>query len=212
LYFVLTFAVALPGDAMLISTSVFATDKAVRGERVRLGDIFQAARTRMFAVTRLTLVFYGISFAPTIVMMFALFALGLGPGFMALWVACCIGSFVMGILLSLAPIVLVVEKRGVADSLKRAVQLAKPAWARILGIHVLWVAAVVALLMCSWIPVLVLEDLALLVALPYLVALPFMISYARTVQMLIYTDLRIRQESYERELLADWSKNTQSSR
>jgi hypothetical protein len=207
-YFLFTAALALPADALLISTSVIATDMAVRGGRVRLGEVFRASRMRMFAVCRLTLVFYGISFVPDLVFMFALFTLGISA-LLPVVVICSIGMFIVGILFSLSPIVLVVENRGAADSLRRSMQLAKPAFGRLIAIHALWAVGAMALLMMSWVPVFILGDLAVLLAVPYLIGLPFMISYFRTVQMLIYTDLRIRQESYERELLADWTRNTQ---
>jgi hypothetical protein len=207
-YFLFTAALALPADALLISTSVIATDMAVRGGRVRLAEVFRASRMRMFAVCRLTLVFYGISFMPDIVLTFALFTLGISA-LLPVMVICFIGMFIVGILFSLSPIVLVVENRGVADSLRRSMQLAKPAFGRLLAIHALWAVGATALLMMSWVPVFIFGDLAVLLAVPYLIGLPVMVSYFRTVQMLIYTDLRIRQESYERELLADWTRNTQ---
>lgn len=206
-YIAFVTALALPTDALLIATSVIATDKAVRGEPVRVGDVFGAARSRMFPACRLTLVFYGICFAPDIIIAMALFTVGIS-GMLLVGLACIVGTFIIGILLSLSPIVLIVEKCGVSASLKRSMQLAKPAWGRLLAIHLVWAVSATVLMTVSWLPILVLGPLAFLVPVLYIVALPFMISYFRTVQMLIYTDLRIRQEAYDRELLADWTRNT----
>ncbi|WP_102144556.1 hypothetical protein [Mycobacterium hubeiense] len=206
-YMAVVTALALPADALLIATSVIATDKAVRGEPVRVGEVFGAARAHMFPACRLTLVFYGICFAPDIIIGMALFTVGI-TGMLLVGLACVVGTFIIGILLSLSPIVLIVEKRGVSASLKRSMQLAKPAWGRLLGIHLLWAVSATVLMTMSWLPILVFGPLAFFVPVLYVVALPFMISYFRSLQMLIYTDLRIRQEAYDRELLADWTRNT----
>jgi hypothetical protein len=199
LYLIVTCAVALPADALLIALSVIATDKAVRGEPVRLGEVFRLARTRMWATCRLTLTFYLIFTIPEfLITMFASLFAGVG-GFVLASLGCFAYAFTVGIMLSLSPIVLVVERRGVVDSLKRSMALAKPALGRLLGVHALWVVCVTPLMIVSF----------LLFANPviFVLLLAGLIACFRTLQMLIYTDLRIRQENYDRELLVDWERN-----
>jgi hypothetical protein len=199
-------AIALPADALLLASTVIATDKAVRGEAVRLTDIFAAAKGRMFAVLRMTLAFYGIFVLPEF-LIFLLVGATIGffiPGLAVVWLLIFSASFVLGILLSLSPVVLIVEKRGVADSLKRSMQLTKPAAGRLIGIHLLWAVCItllfIALSLSMFAGVLGLALIA--------VAFPSLIAYFRALQMLIYTDLRIRREGYDRELIADWTRNT----
>jgi hypothetical protein len=201
-FFAITLALALPADALLIALTVTATDKAVRGVPVRFGEVFRLAHKRILAVCRLTLTFYAMFVVPEFLIT-ALASLVLGPASPAYLVVILLSFlvfFALGILLSLSPIVLVVEGRGVIESLKRSIQLAKPAWGRLLAIHLLWSACVVPLLVVSFVimfnPVL------------YAVAIAGLIAYVRTLQMLIYVDLRMRQEDFDRELLADWTRNT----
>lgn len=204
------YALALPADALLIALSVIATDKAVRGERVRLAEVFRLARGRMFAVCRLTLTYYLLFLIiPDVLFVVVFFvAIGVSPfAAMPLMVAITVGCFLMGIVFSLAPIVLVVEKRGVADSMKRSAQLAKPAWGRLLAIHLLWAVCVTPLLL---VPSVMVSFILGFVgfAVFWILAFGALIAYFRTLQMLIYTDLRMRQEGYDRELVAAWSRNT----
>lgn len=201
-FFAITLALALPADALLIALTVTATDKALRGVPVRFGEVFRLAHKRILAVCRLTLTFYAMFVVPEFLIT-ALASLVLGPASPAYLVVILLSFlvfFALGILLSLSPIVLVVEDRGVIESLKRSIQLAKPAWGRLLAIHLLWSACVVPLLVVSFVimfnPVL------------YAVAIAGLIAYVRTLQMLIYVDLRMRQEDFDRELLADWTRNT----
>jgi hypothetical protein len=205
--YVIVWAVALPADALLIGSSVIATDKAVRGEPVRLSDVFRLAWGRMYALCRLTLTFYAIFIIPEylLFLVVGLTAGFLGGGFVLLWLVLFAATFVMGILFSLAPIVLVVEKRGVVDSLKRSMQLAKPAAGRLIGIHLLWVVGVIPLMFLTFFISLFAGVLGIVLL---FVGFPVLIAYFRTLQMLIYTDLRIRQENYDRELIADWTRNT----
>jgi hypothetical protein len=52
--------------------------------------------------------------------------------------------FAASIVLSPSPIVLTVEGRGVADSLRRSVSLSKPSWGRIVVvIHLLWTVCII---------------------------------------------------------------------
>lgn len=207
---ILVYVVAFPADALLIALSVIATDKAVRGERVRLGEVFQLARRRMFAVCRLTLTFYTMFIVSDILIYaFVLMALFAAPALATvLMFALGAANFVIGILFSLAPIVVVVEGRGVFDSLKRSMQLTKSAWGRLLGVHLLWAVCVTPLLIVPWFAYFALGIVGFAVFTA--VAFAALIAYVRTLQVLIYTDLRMRQESYEAELLADWTRNTAS--
>lgn len=207
---ILVYVVAFPADALLIALSVIATDKAVRGERVRLGEVFQLARRRMFAVCRLTLTFYTMFIVSDILIYALVFmALFAAPALaMVLMFALGAANFVIGILFSLSPIVVVVEGRGVFDSLKRSMQLTKSAWGRLLGVHLLWAVCVTPLLIVPWFSYLALGIVGFIVFTA--VAFAALIAYVRTLQVLIYTDLRMRQESYETELLADWTRNTAS--
>jgi hypothetical protein len=102
-YVVVVFAVALPTDALLIALSVIATDKAVRGEPVRLTEVLRMARQRMFGVCRMTLVFYSLFVVPELLLTgIVSFSPGIGsPAFM---------------------VVLLVEGRGVLDSMKRSIR------------------------------------------------------------------------------------------
>lgn len=205
---ILVYVLAFPLDALLIALSVIATNKAVRGEVIRAGEVFQIARRRMLAVCRLTLFYYTIFIVSDVVVyglvLVALFASpSAGMGVMLLLFA---ANFVVGILFSLAPVVLVIEGRGVMDSLKRSLQLTKSAWGRLLAIHLLWMVGVGAVLMLpgfAWFALGPVGFIAVMVA-----AFGALIAWFRTMQVLIYTDLRMRQENYEQELLADWSRNT----
>ena len=220
-YFVVVAAIALPTDALLISLTVIATDRAVRGLPIQSRDVLRRARQRMFAVCRLTLVFYAILLLPQLVFYVVLtsspqvmIALA-GPGGLVLaFLVMFPIYFGLGLLLSLAPIAVVVEGRGVGAALQRSVQLLKPAFGRILGIHVLWSVCMVVVLWGFFTllgeqiltdlfdsPVLAGVDLLLFAG-----VLGVMIGFFRILQALIYTDVRIRQEGYDRELNADWNR------
>lgn len=175
----------------------------------------------MFAVCRLTLVFYAILFLPQLVFYLVLtsspkvmIALA-GPGGLVLaFLVMFPIYFGLGLLLSLAPIAVVVEGRGVGAALQRSVQLLKPAFGRILGIHLLWSVCMVAVLW-GYFTLLgeqILTDLfesPLLAGVDLLLfagVLGVMIGFFRVLQALIYIDVRIRQEGYDRELIADWNR------
>jgi hypothetical protein len=104
--------------------------------------------------------------------------------------------------------VLVVEGRGVFDSLKRSMQLTKSAWGRLLGVHLTWAVCVTPLLIVPWFAYFALGIVGFILF--FAVAFAALIAYVRTMQVLIYTDLRMRQESYQAELIADWTRNTSS--
>jgi hypothetical protein len=214
-------AIAFPADALLIALSVIATDRAVRGWPVRPGEVLRQARSRMFAVCRLTLVFYLITFIPEFLFMLLITSspsaamLFATPGGMVLMIIVLVPVFFgLGMLLSLAPIAVVVEGRGVSAALQRSVQLLKPAFWRILGIHVLWSICMSVVLVVFFFvlgeqmvtdlfenPLLAAGDLLLFAA-----VIGVMIGLFRVLQALIYTDVRIRQEGYDRELIQDWNR------
>jgi hypothetical protein len=212
IFTLLIFVVALPLDALLIALSVIATDKAVRGERIRLTAVFSLARQRMFVVARLTLAFYGIFLLADLLLYAVLFAAVMSASIaLGIFLYCVLlaANFAVGIVFSLAPIVVVTEQRSVLDSFKRSIQLVKSSWGRILAIHLLWaVCAVPLLLFPSFVIPFALGPLGMAVF--FVVAFAFLIAYVRTLQLLVYTDLRIRQEHYEHELIADWAHNTGS--
>ena len=216
-YTVIMAALALPADALLIALSVTATDRAVRGLPIRTAEMVRQARRRIFAVCRLTLVLYLIIATPEFLFYLILSsspkltAALAGPGGLVLTVLVFFPIFfVLGLLLSLAPIAVVVEGRGVGAALRRSVQLLKPAFSRILAIHLLWSVCMAAVLwgcfallgrqlatglMAS--PLLMLGDVVLFAA-----TVGVMIGFFRVLQMLIYLDVRIRREGYDRELIA----------
>jgi hypothetical protein len=220
-YTVVIAVIAFPADALLIALSVIATDRAVRGLPVRSAEVLRQARSRMFAVCRLTLVFYLITLSPEFMVWLiianspsAMVAFA-GPGGIMLMIIVFFPVFFgLGLLLSLAPIAVVVEGRGVGAALKRSVGLLKPAFWRILGIHLLWsicmsvVLAVFFLMLGKQMvadllgnPLLALGDLLLFAA-----VLGVMLGFFRVLQALIYTDVRIRQEGYDRELIQGWTR------
>ncbi|MGX9672188.1 hypothetical protein [Mycobacterium sp. HM-7] len=220
-YFVVVAAIALPADALLIALSVIATDSAVRGRPIQPREVLGQARRRMFAVCRLTLVFYAILFLPQVVfylmltsspkMMIAL----AGPGGLVLTFLVMFPIyFGLGLVLSLAPIAVVIEGRGVGAALRRSVQLLKPAFWRILGIHVLW-SVCMLLVLWAYFALLGEQMLTNLIDSPLSAAgdlllfagvVGVMIGFFRVLQALIYTDVRIRQEGYDHELIADWNR------
>ncbi|MCV7192575.1 hypothetical protein [Mycolicibacterium brumae] len=202
-FLVVIAAIGLPADALLIALSVSATEDAVRGRGIRFGAVLRRARRRIFAVCRLTLVFYAVIFLTDIVMMFAVGAAVMAGApemlnYLALVAA--LGVFAFGVLFSLSPIVLVVEGRGVFDSLRRSATMSKPAWGRILGIHLLWVVCVFPLVFGGF--------FVGFNVLYFALALGVMIAWVRVLQVLVYTDLRMRQEHYEQQLIAEWTQNT----
>ncbi|SHV39109.1 putative transmembrane protein [Mycobacteroides abscessus subsp. abscessus] len=205
----LTYAVALPADALLIALSVIVTHKAVSGEQIRLSTVLPLARQRMFAVVRLTLAFYTIFFVTDAFFYFAIFTTLLTAPFAAFPVMILLFAFnfAVGIMLSLSPIVVVMEGRGVMDSFRRSFELVKLDWTRILGIHAMWAICVV--------PILLLPTFLISIALGvvgvavfFIVALSVLIAYTRTLQMVAYMDLRMRYENFDRELLDAWTRNT----
>lgn len=189
--------IGLPADALLIGLSVTATDRAVRGEPVRLSALVSHTARRLFAICRLTGLYYLLSFAPPLLF----WVIVVATGFEGVAVAAVVmlpiyvALFIAGIMFSLAPVVMIVEERGAIDSFRRAAQLARPAFGRLFAIHALWVAGILGLS----IPAGILGMLGL-PSVFYLILLGGLVAMFRALQMLIYIDLRMRQENYTPDL------------
>lgn len=205
----LTYAVALPADALLIALSVIVTHKAVSGEQIRLATVLPLARQRMFAVVRLTLAFYTIFFLTDAIFYFGIVAtLFTAPAAVVpVMILLFAFNFAVGIMLSLSPIVVVMEGRGVVDSFRRSFELVKLDWTRILGIHAMWAICVIPLLLLSSFFVSIALG-GIGIGVFFIVALSLLIAYTRTLQMVAYMDLRMRHENFDRELFDAWTRNT----
>lgn len=207
--FLLSYVLALPADALLIALTVITTHKAVSGQPIRLAEIVAIARRRIFAVVRLTLAYYTILIVIDIICYMIIFAVMLAApalGYFLLAVLF-IASFGAGIMLSMAPMALVVEGIGLGAAFRRSLKLAKAGWCRIAAIHLMWAVCVAPLL---FVPSLVVPLAGGMIGMAvfYLLAFGVLIACTRTLQMLVYTDLRMRQEGYGRELQAEWTRNT----
>lgn len=195
-------ALAYVFDALLIGISVTATTRAVRGEPVLASATFREAWSRMGAVCRLTGAYYAIGFIPEVLFFGLVFMIpgALTSGFVLflspLWLILCLAMFVVGILLSLAPVVLIAERRGVVASFKRSAELVKVVWPRILAVHALWAVAIF--------PVMIVSLATGFSFVLYAASIGVMIAFLRALQVLIYTDVRMRQENFAAELHSDW--------
>lgn len=188
-------AVLFPGDGLLISVGAQAADKAVRGERIRFNEVFWGATERKHAVGRLIIAYCLIGAGALLVQFIAVFT-GFYVALLPLVVVCAIASVVIGVLLSLAPVILVLEQRAVIDSFRRSIELCKHAVGRILAINLVWITGLV--------PVVLLCKVTWAVA---VIASPVVCGVVRCAQMLAYADLRMRQDGYAYELRTDWARN-----
>lgn len=188
-------AVLFPGDGLLIGLGARAADKAVRGERIRFDEVFWQAAERKQAVGRLLVAYYLIVAGTLLIQIIAVLT-SFYTALLPVVVVCGFGSVLVGILLSMAPVVLVLEQRGVADSFRRSIELCRPAVCRVLAINLVWIAALV--------PVVMLCRVTWAVA---VIASPIVCGVVRCVQMLAYADLRMRQDDYGRQLRTDWVRN-----
>ncbi|BBZ25545.1 hypothetical protein [Mycolicibacter hiberniae] len=193
---VVLYALVLPADALLILLGVQATDKVIGGKRVRFEEMLCSATERVCTVCRLTFAYYMIGVVALLLHVVARYS-GFYAATIPLLVVASVAAFVLARLLSMSPIVLIRENRGVAESFRRSIELCKPAAGRIIGIYVLWMAGMVAVALLSsaltWVTV--------------VITYPVLIGLVRCLQMLVYTDLRIRQENYAPELFAEWMRN-----
>jgi len=188
-------AVLFPGDGLLISLGAQAADKAVRGEPIRFNEVFWQATENKLAVCRTIIAYYLIVAATLLIQVAAVFS-GFYRALIPLLVVCGIVSAVIAVLLSMAPVVLVLEQLGIADAFRRSIELCRPALGRILLINVVWVAAVTPVLLLATVdwPVLIIVS-------------PVVCGVVRCVHMLAYADLRMRHDDYGQQLRIDWARN-----
>ncbi|MBJ8340068.1 hypothetical protein JGU71_14330 [Antrihabitans sp. YC3-6] len=166
----------------------------------KIGPVVSGAPSRMFALIPLIVVFYAILLLPyilivpmsMIVMSGGAETLLILPSFALIAV-----EFVAGVLLSLAPIVMVIEKTGLVDTCKRTYSLTHPALGRLLAIHLLWFVVVVRISIVTMIVGMMVHWIAMVVT------LAIGISFFRILQTLIYHDVRVRQVGYAEEVLAE---------
>lgn len=188
-------AVVFPGDGLLISLGADAADRAVRGQQIRFDEMFHRAMQSRIAVCRVIVAYYLIGAATLLIQVVAFFS-GFYAALIPIVVVCGIASVLIAILLSMAPVVLVLEKRGIVDSFRRSIELCNPAVGRVLAINLVWVAAVIPLVMLSKVTWAVL-----------IIASPIVCGVVRCAQMLTYADLRMRQGDYGQELRTEWARN-----
>lgn len=190
--------VAFPADALLLGASVIATQHAVRGASITLSGLWSATRSRLPAICRMTAVFYALALSPELILLSLLVLTGgiISPetvaavNVIAVFVA--LATFVFGIFLSLAPIILLAEQRSVTDALRRSMTLARAGFPRLLGLHLMWVAIVLPLMLFSY-------AIGFSIVL-YAALIGVLIAVFRVFQVLIYTDLRLRYEDFGAEL------------
>ncbi|WKG12428.1 PQQ-binding-like beta-propeller repeat protein [Nocardia sp. PE-7] len=210
----LVFAIGIPCDAAINGVATVSADRAIRGAPVEFAEVFASARQRFWPLCRLMIAFYLMLVVPGwVVPTLALLAGGL-PAMLVSMPIVLATEFVLGILFSLAPVVLVLEDKGVASSLKRSAALAKPSFWRLLGLHLAWLVMVVVVLMMTYCPlglVLgVLGQTTLAFPLYLLLYLSVAVPLFRTAQTLIYTDLLIREGTYGQDLIRELTANATS--
>ncbi|WP_280182426.1 PQQ-binding-like beta-propeller repeat protein [Nocardia cyriacigeorgica] len=190
----------IPADAVINGVVVLAAEAAIRGEPVRFGPVFRRVRSRFLAMCRVMLAFYGIYFVSSWLLPLAVFIVG---GFQTMVVVTIVllpVGFVVGILLSLSPVVIAVEDTGALSALRRSVALVRPALVRLIGLHVLWLvmaAAGLASIACPLGIVAVVVPGGQILLLPGMVlVLVVGLPLFRTMQTVLYTDLRIRAGTF----------------
>ncbi|MGW5924554.1 outer membrane protein assembly factor BamB family protein [Nocardia fluminea] len=207
----LLFAIGIPCDAAINGVVTVAADRAIRGAPVEFAEVFARTRQRFWPLCRLMTVFYLLLVLPGWLLPSLSLVVGGLPALIVTMPVLLAAEFALGILFSLAPIVLVLENKGVVASLKRAAALAKPSFWRLLGLHLAWLVMVVVVLMMTYCPL----GLVLAVFGQTTVAFPlYLIAYVsvalplfRTAQTLIYTDLLIREGAYGQDLIRDLTTN-----
>jgi len=192
--------VMLLGDGLMISIGTQAADRAVRGEPIRFDEMFHRAKQRKYAACRLIGAYYlilAVMLLVQVVAVSSVFYTALVPTLVLGGLV----SVVVAILLCLSPVVLVLEKRGIADSFRRSIEICRPALGRVVAINLVWIVAVMpVVVLCMWFPT-VTPVVALMVA-------PVVFGLVRCLQMLVYADLRMRQDNYGQELRTAWARNT----
>jgi hypothetical protein len=188
-------AVLFPGDGLLISLGAQAAEKALRGEEIRFNEVFSRATERKLAVSRLIIAYYLIGAGTLLIQVVAVFT-DFYAALLPIVLVCAVVSVVVGILLSMAPVILVLEHRNVPESFRRSIELCKPAVSRVLAINLVWIVGLA--------PLVVLCKISWVVA---VLASPVVCGVVRCAQMLAYADLRMRQDNYALELHTDWTRN-----
>ncbi|MGW5317312.1 hypothetical protein [Nocardia thailandica] len=203
-YLVMLCAIGIPFDAAINAVTVTTADLAMRGAPVRLGEIIDAVRPRFAAHCRMMAAFYAILLGlGWVVPVLALLAGGLPALLLSFPLICC-AEFALGILISLAPVVLTIEGGTVTSALTRSAALARPAFWRLVGLHLGWalgmsaalIAGGVTTVLVAWI----VPGLALGILFVPLIFIVIALPMVRTAQVVIYTDLRLRTENYADDL------------
>ncbi|MFC4128115.1 outer membrane protein assembly factor BamB family protein [Nocardia rhizosphaerae] len=210
-YLCLVFVLGIPCDAAINGVTIIAANQAIRGAPVAFAEVVRQMRQRFWPLCRLMAAFYVVIIVPVWLVPILLLLAGAGPAVFMLFPLIFVAEFAMGVLFSLAPVVLVVEGTGVTPALKRSVQLARPAFWRLLGLHTAWAVLIMVVLVLITMPFGLatwLVSNGLLAGLPVELAWAvFLLAYLcvalpvfRTAQALVYTDLRIRQGDYGDQL------------
>lgn len=207
----LVVVICLPLDAAINGVTVITADRAIRGQSVRLAEVFALMRQRFWALCRLMIAFYALFVIPGWVISVLAFMAGGTAASLIIIPVLFAFEFALGILFSLSPIVMTLEGLGVVASLKRSAALAKPSFGRLLGLHLLWVVMVFAVLLLTYSPLgmltVAIPQGAVLLPVYFVLFIAVVVPLFRTVQTLIYTDLRIREGNYTEELIRDRADN-----
>ncbi|MEP9414416.1 hypothetical protein ABLE92_08715 [Gordonia sp. VNQ95] len=190
-------------DAALLALTVVATYRAATGRPVRILDVLRECRPRVFAVCRLNLVFYALILIPDFVIQLATLPLllkGSVSGVIAMMLLNIIVAFTIGVLVSLSPIILMIEQRGVMDTFKRTIALSRPAWGRLIALHLCWLGCGIPLAI-----VLTINGFSVIL---YATVISVMLAFFRTLQTVVYLDLRMRERSgFDQWLAEAWNQN-----
>ncbi|MFD3458372.1 PQQ-binding-like beta-propeller repeat protein [Nocardia fluminea] len=217
----LVLALGIPCDAAINGVTTIAADRAIRGAPVVFAEIFGLVRQRFWPLCRLMAAFYLMIIVPVWALPFLLLLAGAGQAVFVLFPLIFVAEFAMGVVFSLAPVVLIVEGAGVTLALKRSAQLARPAFWRLLGLHTAWVVLLIVMFVLTSIPfglttwafgdVLVPGPVVELAWVAFVLAyFSVAIPVFRTAQTLVYTDLCIRQGDYGDQLHRERTEHAMS--
>ncbi|CAM3821273.1 PQQ-binding-like beta-propeller repeat protein [Smaragdicoccus niigatensis] len=187
----------LPADVLINGATIAGVEDALHNRRARLGEVFRTARSRFFPLLRMHLVFYVVAFVPDAVIAWVLLR-GFGPD--GMYVSAIIMTplmFALGVLLGLSPLALVIEGRGVVDSLKRSVELTRRAFWRVVALHLLWVALVFGGLWLTSVPIVIvaasLPSFSLLLFPVVMAYFAVVFPLFRAMQAALFSDLSVRE-------------------
>jgi len=128
---------------VLTGALVVVVGRAVLGQGITTGEVWQALRPRLWTLLGLSLLAGLIAGVPTIVaFVVAVVAVATAGGVgLVIGIPAVLGGLAatvyLGVRLSLAPAALVLEKCGVVESLRRSSVLARSSWWRLFGILLL---------------------------------------------------------------------------